>query len=151
MLTEQIFTIPGFGKLIIDAVFNRDYAVVQGVVLVTATTYITLNLHGRRALRAGQSAAEGLMADVPYDSALVARRADETVESPMRRALRRLKRRKGAVVGLVVIALFVVLAVFAPLISPYDPAAQSWTSVRKAPSGRTGSAPTMSGATCSRA
>jgi peptide/nickel transport system permease protein len=44
VLTEQVFTIPGFGKLIIDAVFNRDYAVVQGVVLVTATTYIMLNL-----------------------------------------------------------------------------------------------------------
>ncbi len=44
VLTEQIFTIPGFGKLIVDAVFNRDYAVVQGVVLVTATTYIILNL-----------------------------------------------------------------------------------------------------------
>jgi peptide/nickel transport system permease protein len=44
VLTEQIFTIPGFGKLILDAVFNRDYAVVQGVVLVTTTTYIALNL-----------------------------------------------------------------------------------------------------------
>jgi peptide/nickel transport system permease protein len=44
VLTEQIFTIPGFGKLIVDAVFNRDYAVVQGVVLVTATIYIALNL-----------------------------------------------------------------------------------------------------------
>jgi len=44
VLTEQIFTIPGFGKLIVDAVFNRDYAVVQGVVLVTATIYILLNL-----------------------------------------------------------------------------------------------------------
>jgi len=44
VLTEQVFTIPGFGKLIIDAVFNRDYAVVQGVVLFTATAYITLNL-----------------------------------------------------------------------------------------------------------
>jgi peptide/nickel transport system permease protein len=44
VLTEQVFTIPGFGKLIVDAVFNRDYAVVQGVVLVTATTYIALNL-----------------------------------------------------------------------------------------------------------
>ena len=44
VLTEQIFTIPGFGKLIIDSVFNRDYAVVQGVVLVTATVYIMLNL-----------------------------------------------------------------------------------------------------------
>jgi peptide/nickel transport system permease protein len=44
VLTEQIFSIPGLGKLIYDAVFNRDYAVVQGVVLVTATIYILLNL-----------------------------------------------------------------------------------------------------------
>src|SRR4029078_11925998 len=44
VLTEQIFTIPGFGKLIVDAVFYRDYAVVQGVVLFTATAYIVLNL-----------------------------------------------------------------------------------------------------------
>jgi len=44
VLTESVFSIPGFGKLIVDAVFNRDYAVVQGVVLVTATVYITLNL-----------------------------------------------------------------------------------------------------------
>ena len=44
VLTEQVFSIPGFGKLIVDAVFNRDYQVVQGVVLVTATVYITLNL-----------------------------------------------------------------------------------------------------------
>jgi peptide/nickel transport system permease protein len=44
VLTETIFSIPGFGKLIVDAVFNRDYAVVQGVVLTTATIYITLNL-----------------------------------------------------------------------------------------------------------
>ncbi len=44
VLTEQVFTIPGFGKLIVDAVFNRDYLVVQGVVLFTATVYLTLNL-----------------------------------------------------------------------------------------------------------
>jgi peptide/nickel transport system permease protein len=44
VLTEQVFSVPGFGKLIVDAVFNRDYAVVQGVVLVTATVYLTLNL-----------------------------------------------------------------------------------------------------------
>jgi peptide/nickel transport system permease protein len=44
VLTEQVFTIPGFGKLIVDSVFNRDYAVVQGVVLVTATAYIALSL-----------------------------------------------------------------------------------------------------------
>src|SRR5438874_641360 len=44
VLTEQVFSIPGFGKLIVDAVFNRDYSVVQGVVLFTASVYITLNL-----------------------------------------------------------------------------------------------------------
>jgi peptide/nickel transport system permease protein len=44
VLTETVFTIPGFGKLIVDAVFNRDYSVVQGVVLFTATVYIALNL-----------------------------------------------------------------------------------------------------------
>ncbi len=44
VLTEQVFSIPGFGKLIVDAVFNRDYAVVQGVVLFTSSVYIALNL-----------------------------------------------------------------------------------------------------------
>ncbi|MFD2239138.1 ABC transporter permease [Aureimonas populi] len=44
VLTEQIFTIPGFGKLIVDGVFTRDYAVVQGVVLVTAIGFIFMNL-----------------------------------------------------------------------------------------------------------
>ncbi|WP_292287471.1 ABC transporter permease [Marivita sp.] len=44
VLTEQIFTVPGFGKLVVDAVFNRDYAVVQGIVLVTAVGFIVMNL-----------------------------------------------------------------------------------------------------------
>ncbi|MBS3934486.1 MAG: ABC transporter permease [Truepera sp.] len=43
VLTEQVFAIPGFGRMIVDAVFNRDYAVVQGVVLFTATAYIAIN------------------------------------------------------------------------------------------------------------
>jgi peptide/nickel transport system permease protein len=44
VLTEQIFTIPGFGKLVVDAVFNRDYPVVQGVVLTTALIFVLLSL-----------------------------------------------------------------------------------------------------------
>jgi peptide/nickel transport system permease protein len=44
VLTEQIFTIPGFGKLIVDAVFNRDYPVVQGVVMATALIFVMLSL-----------------------------------------------------------------------------------------------------------
>jgi peptide/nickel transport system permease protein len=58
----------------------------------------------------------------------------DEMESPTRRVLRRLFARKGAVVGLVVIAAFILLAVFAPLITPYDPIATGWTLVRKPPS-----------------
>ncbi|TWI47977.1 peptide/nickel transport system permease protein [Pseudomonas duriflava] len=44
VLTEQVFSIPGFGKMIVDAVFNRDYSVVQGVVLCVAIGFVLLNL-----------------------------------------------------------------------------------------------------------
>jgi peptide/nickel transport system permease protein len=70
------------------------------------------------------------------DAALpaIAAGADETLESPARRALRRLLKRKAAVAGLVVVAAFILLALLAPLLSPYDPVATSWTLVRKPPS-----------------
>ena len=54
--------------------------------------------------------------------------------SPARRALRRLSSRPSAMVGLAVVVFFVLLAVFAPWIAPYDPIATSWSAVRKAPS-----------------
>jgi peptide/nickel transport system permease protein len=44
VLTEQVFTIPGFGRLIVESVYTRDYGVVQGVVLTTAAIYMLLNL-----------------------------------------------------------------------------------------------------------
>lgn len=43
VVTEQIFGLPGFGKMTIDAVFQRDYPVIQAVVLVTAAAYIVIN------------------------------------------------------------------------------------------------------------
>jgi peptide/nickel transport system permease protein len=55
-------------------------------------------------------------------------------ESPSARAWRRLRKRKSAVFGLFVIVLFVLIAILAPLIAPYDPTQQSWTSIRKPPS-----------------
>lgn len=44
VVTEQIFVVPGFGRLIVEAVFTRDYPVVQGVVLITASAYVLINL-----------------------------------------------------------------------------------------------------------
>ena len=53
--------------------------------------------------------------------------------SPGRRALARLAQRRGAMIALGVVVFFVVLALLAPGIAPYDPLATSWTAVRKAP------------------
>jgi peptide/nickel transport system permease protein len=44
VVTEQIFVVPGFGRLIVEAVFTRDYPLVQGVVLLTASFYVLINL-----------------------------------------------------------------------------------------------------------
>ena len=60
--------------------------------------------------------------------------AEARTESPAARTWRRLLRRRGAIFGMAVIALFVLCAIFAPLISPYDPTVQSWSAVRQAPS-----------------
>jgi len=60
--------------------------------------------------------------------------ADASEENPWARGWRRLRRRKGAMVGLAIVVVFVLLAVFAPLVVPYDPIATSWSAVRKPPS-----------------
>ena len=44
VVTESIFVLPGFGRLIVEAVFTRDYPLVQGVVLITASSYVLINL-----------------------------------------------------------------------------------------------------------
>ena len=54
--------------------------------------------------------------------------------TPARRALQRLLRRRGAVLGLAVIIFFVILAIAAPWISPHDPIQTSWGTIRKPPS-----------------
>ncbi|HTP94399.1 MAG TPA: ABC transporter permease [Burkholderiales bacterium] len=57
------------------------------------------------------------------------------VDSPGRAALRRLARRRGAMFGLAVVALFVLVAVCAAWLAPHDPLATSWSAVRKPPGG----------------
>jgi len=73
------------------------------------------------------------MAEAALTATAVANAA-EGIETPTARAMRRFKRRRGAVFALVVIAIFVAAAVLAPLISPYQPDLQTWSAVRTAPS-----------------
>jgi len=58
----------------------------------------------------------------------------QTIESPGRRALRRLLRRPAAMFGLAIVTLFVVAALLAPIVAPADPIATNWGAIRKAPS-----------------
>ena len=73
--------------------------------------------------------AEPVEAGDRVDTAVIERGA-----TPGQRAWRRLLRRRGAMLGLAVVIFFVLIAIFAPYISPYDPVATSWSAVRKAPS-----------------
>jgi peptide/nickel transport system permease protein len=44
VITESIFVIPGFGRLTLDAIDQRDYTLLQGVILVSAAGYVVVNL-----------------------------------------------------------------------------------------------------------
>ncbi|MBU6498747.1 MAG: ABC transporter permease, partial [Rhodospirillales bacterium] len=60
--------------------------------------------------------------------------AGTSAQSPARLAWARFRRRRAAVLGLGVVTVFLLVAIFAPLIAPYDPIATSWSLIRKAPS-----------------
>jgi peptide/nickel transport system permease protein len=44
VVVEDVFTLPGVGRLLLDAIFQRDYPVVQGLILLLATIFMMLNL-----------------------------------------------------------------------------------------------------------
>jgi len=71
---------------------------------------------------------------MPADAAVAFAAAEAGHESRARRIWRRLWRRRGAVFGAVVVAFFVAVAVFAPYVSPFEPAKADWLQVRKLPS-----------------
>ncbi|KAG1716842.1 hypothetical protein ID866_255 [Astraeus odoratus] len=117
VLTEQVFTIPGFGKMIVDSVFNRDYAVVQGVVLIVAIGFLLLNL----------------LADVLYVLINPKMRAP-ALPRAQNRVLKKFLANKSAVIGALVVGFFVLVALLAPWIAPFDPVKANFLAVRKAPS-----------------
>jgi peptide/nickel transport system permease protein len=74
------------------------------------------------------------MSEAALQTTLIAGKPAGRLESPAGRALQSLLARPSAVVGLAIIILFIAIAIFAPLVAPYDPTATSWSQVRKAPS-----------------
>jgi peptide/nickel transport system permease protein len=74
------------------------------------------------------------MSDATLPASIITAKPAGRLESPAGRALQNLLARPSAVIGLAIIALFILVAIFAPFVAPYDPVATSWSAVRKAPS-----------------
>jgi len=44
VVTETVFSIPGVGRLTVDAILRRDYPIIQGVILMFSLLYVLVNL-----------------------------------------------------------------------------------------------------------
>ena len=149
VLTEQVFAIPGFGKLLVDGVFNRDYAVVQARRPRLGEPLRAAEPGRRRALLPGQPAPAGLHVSEPGAVARRARGArDATLQGGA--AAGAPAGRDGRAGGGA--RLHRGRRVAAPQLAPYDPNAHRLPRrcARRRPP-RTCSAPTRWAATCCRA
>ena len=126
---ETIFTWPGMGTLFIDGVNSRDFPLIMGIILITATAVLLANLITdiTYALIDPEFAMNN-----PTDQALDTNQQATAkpatlqgirtqVESPGKRAWRQFRRHKLAIAGSLMLLVIVILAVGAPLFTPYDP------------------------------
>ena len=64
VVTETVFARPGIGRLLVLAVLEKDFPVVQGVVVLTTAAYVLINLADRHRLRHHRSAGAGVTAAI---------------------------------------------------------------------------------------
>ena len=115
VLTETIFSWPGIGKWLIDSIARRDYPVVQAGILISALTFIGVNLRRGPALWRGQSAHS-------RRGALMSAVLDHTVPpSPAQEFWRGFAANRARWRRCLCSALITVACLFAPLVAPYDP------------------------------
>ena len=126
-MTESIFLIPGFGRLIIEAISRRDYPVIQGVALFSAVVYIVINL-GVDVLYTYLNPRVRLVADQAMTASAAA-----TLDDRGPGSVRRLLRRPPVAIGVVTVALIVGAAIAAPLVAPYGPAANDFDALLSGP------------------
>ena len=137
VLTETVFAWPGLGRLMVKAIFARDYVLLQGAVLVFALAFVLINLlvdlayGAARSARVAAGLADGLLRGGSARGPGGGRRRDGAAER-----LGPFRRNRLAVVGLVLVALLLVAAAGAPWLAPYDPAKQSLIEKRAQPGGK---------------
>ncbi len=135
LLVEVIYSYPGLGNLMVDAVRNADLPIIQAVGLTYCVVVLIINTVGRRALCRAQSQAEDRLT---------------------MRLLPAWMRSARVLVGLAIVLLIGLAALFAPLLAPHDPNEQNLISILLPPAWLPGgeptirSAPTASAAACCR-
>jgi dipeptide transport system permease protein len=127
ILTETIFSWPGIGKWMVDSVFKRDYAVVQGGSDADRCRHHDRQPRGRPALRLGQPAYPALGGDPCCTVQSHGRHQDGsgTPPSGLSEFWFYFSRNKGAVIGLAFFLVILFVAVFAPIVAPHSPSAQN--------------------------
>ncbi len=128
ILTESIFSWPGIGKWMIDAVFKRDYPVVQGGLLLIARHCHARQSRRRPALRLHQSTHSSLGA---AHASTVSLKSDRP--SALAEFWYYFSRNKGAVIGLAVFVFVLFLAIFAGVVAPHDPDAAYGSAMQRLP------------------
>ena len=147
VLTETIFSWPGIGKWLIDSIARRDYPVVQAGILISALTFIGVNLVVDLLYGVVNPRIRGGGIDV-------CRAGPHRAAEPCSGVLAGFAANRGALAALFVFSLITVACLFAPLVAPYDPSSSSATRCWRRRSGPRAVArascwaPTSSGATC---
>ena len=121
VLTETVFACPGMGSWLRDAIFNRDYPVLQGGILFLAVVFV-LREPARRHLVRDHQPADPVQLSVSRGNRVPPTRSRPAEWGKLwSEAGHRLIRNPTAVIGMVLVSLFVIAAVFAPVIAPYGP------------------------------
>ena len=134
VLTETVFAFNGIGQYLFEAIGRRDYPVLQGFILFIAIMYSLINLLVDVSYGVIDPRVQGLHepSDLPPGHR-PARRARTSAEAEVhgvslwRGAFRRVRRNPSAIAGAIIVLAFVVVAVVAPLLTPYEPGSAEWS------------------------
>ncbi len=122
---EAVFSWPGAGGLLAEAVSNRDFPLVQGLAFLGGLITIVFSLLADVLVPTGRPSDSTGLTAMTTELGTSAEPIEAPSQRGVRAALRPLLRSPGGMFGAIVVLLLVMLAVFAPLIAPHDPLKQS--------------------------
>ena len=124
VVVETVFAWPGLGLTAMKAIEHSDLFLLQAIVFTVAILIVLVNIALDVALQTHRSSHQAGLNDDSRNERRVARRSQRPLQRSSSRARDELWHDKAGLIGFTVIVLLVLMAIFAPLIAPYDPAAQ---------------------------